>query len=1718
MCTKISSKVLKLTLAIVICLSISSILSISTIPVKGAQNDAGIGGDAGNDFSTAVLIGAGKYNGTLSSTDLQDWYKFFVEKGTIISVLLTVPENANFDIVLFDSNNTTRASSKNSNTGYPEQIYYTSMNSENWTIKISAVSNYGDYTFTLELTCQNDAGSGRDAGDTKETAINITSGEFGGYLLSGDIKDQYNFSAVTMDVVSVLLKVPPKANFDFALYDPDGNKKTSSEKTDYGAFERICIVADSSGYWSVVISTTANYGNYTFILEANKQNDSGSGGDAGNSIDAANTITPGEYNGFLMSTDIRDWYKFHINESEVVSLLLKVPPIANFDVKLYDPSFTEKDRSENGQGSLEHIFYGADVTGDWLVCVYIKDIQESNYGNYTLILETTKQNDAGQGRDTSNSMSGAYNITPGTYEGFLIGGDTQDWYKFFVNNTDVISTLLLVPKNANFDIALYDSSGTNRYTSSAGTGWPERAYYTADSTGHWYAKISSSQNYGNYTLKFEINSTTGSEDANRSIDANDSISSPLVITPGEYTGHLNESDIHDYYSFSAQLTQVIDVTIAPDGFGVGVYLYNPSGVEKTYQSGGSTPSRLVYSTDTPGNWSFRVSRSWGSGFYKIMLSVTRQNDACKGGDANNTLFNSTLVGVGDYWGELFEGDTKDCYSFFVDKGQVIDLVVIRRSTDFQIGLSLYDPSLTEKASYSSGTGALGIVYSADTKGNWSICITALYNPGKYRFNLSIRCQNDGNLNTDAGDIFTGALAISQGNLTGEIYEGDTSDYYYFVIDEKHIGEVIEATVFPTTWFSVSLLLYNPAEKLCTSQNMGNLPSHIEYAADSSGKWVIKVNREYNWGAYKLNFSVHSQNDSGSNKDAGNTIDASSSIATGVFFSDSYLGDYNDCYSFQAERGQIIDVVAIPLIPEDRSRLRLYDPQNNEKTSRDSTGPSQILYSADSTGLWRLRTYTREDWETWFTPPIHGTYKIVLLVYNQSDAGANTDAGNSFNTAVSVIAGNYTGRLYSGDDVDYYSIHIDNIGDQINVTATSTFSESQIYLRLYDSTNREREYRQGTSIGFTSTADMEGDWRIAIGRGSGLPVYDMNITILPNTPPGKVGLRLQENSTNYIRVEWNTSQDSDFKKYELHKSAVSGFVPNQTTLVYTVDNRYSTTYSVSNLMDNTIYYFKLVVYDSGGFYNISDELNSSTTNNNPSPINIYGATEITATTVNLSWSQSFDSDFEKYDLYKSTFSGFWPSVSTHVSSIGDKRGTYYLITGLKENTQYFFKVVVYDSGGLFSTSNEVSIRTEKALPLPVTLYLSTTNASSVGLNWSKNEDSDFKCYEVHKSSISGFTLDSMTTLVTTIYSQSYTFYTVSNLKENTNYYFKIVVYDQDNLKNVSNEVTTKTSNGPPSLITFNPPSSITTDSMVLTWSKCEDSDFQMYEIYKSTDPNFTASIATSYAQINDQTTTSRKISGLGENTDYYFRIVTYDTSGLSTSSEAISGKTSNAPPTSVKLEQPSNETITPSSVTLSWWASKDADFQKYEIHVSTTPGFAPNSSNCRAEIRDQKITTHCVDGLNEGTEYFFKILVYDTGGLYATLNEVKVTTALIHPNNQMEENPNSPELGPLVLIVSISIILLILVSVIIKRIKKGAIFGKKAPKKAAPIPQSKPQRIPPSKFEKSSAFIDMINMVQRAKTAQEIEIAFEYIKKLKVKYPDDEKLKRLEELLNTKKKG
>jgi hypothetical protein len=89
------------------------------------QNDAGTGGDAGDSFSTATLIGTGSHKGTLYlSTDENDYYKFYADSGKTIYVSVTPPSGCDFDLQLYDPNGYLKAGSYYG-AGYADSVSYT---------------------------------------------------------------------------------------------------------------------------------------------------------------------------------------------------------------------------------------------------------------------------------------------------------------------------------------------------------------------------------------------------------------------------------------------------------------------------------------------------------------------------------------------------------------------------------------------------------------------------------------------------------------------------------------------------------------------------------------------------------------------------------------------------------------------------------------------------------------------------------------------------------------------------------------------------------------------------------------------------------------------------------------------------------------------------------------------------------------------------------------------------------------------------------------------------------------------------------------------------------------------------------------------------------------------------------------------------------------------------------------------------------------------------------------------------------------------------------------------------------------------------------------------------------------------------------------------------------------------------------------------------------
>jgi hypothetical protein len=105
--------------------------------------------------------------------------------------------------------------------------------------------------------------------------------------------------------------------------------------------------------------------------------------------------------------------------------------------------------------------------------------------------------------DVGDNLATAKLVTPGNYRGCLDGTDTVDVYKIYVGSSMVLHLTMKLPKNTNFNLYLYNPSGTLEISSEKGTNVTEEISYPTTVGGNWSIKVSRATGYGIYNLTID---------------------------------------------------------------------------------------------------------------------------------------------------------------------------------------------------------------------------------------------------------------------------------------------------------------------------------------------------------------------------------------------------------------------------------------------------------------------------------------------------------------------------------------------------------------------------------------------------------------------------------------------------------------------------------------------------------------------------------------------------------------------------------------------------------------------------------------------------------------------------------------------------------------------------------------------------------------------------------------------------------------------------------------------------------------------------------------------------------------------------------------------------------------------------------------------------------------------------------------------------------------
>ena len=115
---------------------------------------------------------------------------------------------------------------------------------------------------------------------------------------------------------------------------------------------------------------------------------------------------------------------------------------------------------------------------------------------------------------------------------------------------------------------------------------------------------------------------------------------------------------------------------------------------------------------------------------------------------------------------------------------------------------------------------------------------------------------------------------------------------------------------------------------------------------------------------------------------------------------------------------------------------------------------------------------------------------------QNDWNSGSDAGNTFDTALTISPGSGTGYVDSTDEDDYYKVYVPSNTTHISVSITSP-SEADLILCLYDPAQSEVQspfVKGGQSEFVRHSSPSSGYWYVRAYRCSGSGTYSMTVSV------------------------------------------------------------------------------------------------------------------------------------------------------------------------------------------------------------------------------------------------------------------------------------------------------------------------------------------------------------------------------------------------------------------------------------------------------------------------------------------------------------------------------------------------------------------------------------------------------------------------------------------------
>ncbi len=635
----------------------------------------------------------------------------------------------------------------------------------------------------------------------------------------------------------------------------------------------------------------------------------------------------------------------------------------------------------------------------------------------------------------------------------------------------------------------------------------------------------------------------------------------------------------------------------------------------------------------------------------------------------------------------------------------------------------------------------------------------------------------------------------------------------------------------------------------------------------------------------------------------------------------------------------------------------------------------IELSNDTQYYWRVLSTNSAGDSNWSTPFNFTTLPTIAgvpLLVSPSDNATN----ESLNPTLSwnAVTGADSYKVQVSEDAGFATFIIDQSG----VTVTT--------LNITGLSNNTQYY-----------------WRVLATNSAGDSNWSevFNFTTLPTIAGVPVLTSPSDNSTNQSltpTLSWNAVTGAD--SYKVQVSDDAGFA----TFIIDEVGVTETTLNVTGLSNDLQYYWRVLATNSAGDSNWSAQFNFTTLPTIAgAPVLVSPSNNSTnqSLTPTLSWNAVIGADSYKVQLSDD------PGFATFIIDQSGVIETTLNVTGLSNETQYYWRVLSTNSAGDSEWSipfNFTTLPNIAAVPVLVSPSNNSTNESlTPTLSW--NAVSGTNSYKVQVSEDAGFAtfiIDQSGVTVTTL--------NITGLSNDTQYYWRVLATNSAGDSEWStpfNFTTLPTIAGVPVLIS--PSNNSTNQSLnpTLSWNAVNGAD--SYKVQLSDDAGFSNIV---FEQL-DITTSSVDITGLSNDTQYYWRVLATNSAGDSNWSAPFNFTTlptiAGAPVLVSPTDNSTNQSLTPP---LSWNAVTGAD--SYKVQLSDDPGFA-------TFIIDQSgvtETTLNITELSNDSQYYWRVLSTNSAGdsnwsatfNFTTLPTIAAVPVLVSPSDNSTNQSLIPTLS------------------------------------------------------------------------------------------------------------